>query len=73
MTNKIFFDQVLSKQIGGSHYQDFPIQPAKFINDNNLLFREGNAIKYICRHSKKNKAEDNKKAIHSLEMMLERD
>jgi hypothetical protein len=38
-----------------------------------MLFAEGNAIKYICRHSKKNKAEDIKKAIHYLEMILERD
>jgi hypothetical protein len=29
------------------------IQPADFINKNKLLFAEGNAIKYICRHSKK--------------------
>jgi hypothetical protein len=39
----------------------------------NLLFAEGNAIKYICRHSNKGKAEDIKKAIHYLEMILERD
>jgi hypothetical protein len=31
------------------------------------------AIKYICRHSNKGKAEDIKKAIHYLEMILERD
>ena len=68
MTNKVFFEQ-----IGGSHYKDFKIQPADFINKNNLLFAEGNAIKYICRHSKKNKAEDIKKAIHYLEMILHRD
>jgi hypothetical protein len=73
MTNKIFFTKVLNKQVGGSHYQDFVIQPADFVNKNKMLFAEGNAIKYICRHSKKNKAEDIKKAIHYLEMILERD
>ena len=41
------------KQIGGSHYSRFNIQPSKFINDNKLLFAEGNAIKYICRHTHK--------------------
>ena len=61
------------KQIGGSHYSRFAIQPSKFINDNKLLFAEGNAIKYICRHSSKGKEEDIKKAIHYLEMILERD
>jgi hypothetical protein len=49
------------------------IQPAEFINENKLLFAEGNAIKYICRHQSKGKAEDIKKAIHYLEMILERD
>ena len=39
---------VYKKQIGGSHYKDMPIQPAEFINKNNLPFAEGNAIKYIC-------------------------
>ena len=53
MTNKTFFTKVLNKQVGGSHYQDFVIQPADFVNKNKMLFAEGNAIKYICRHSKK--------------------
>ena len=62
----------LDKQHGGSHYKKFKIQPAEFINENQLLFAEGNAIKYICRHSAKGKEEDIKKAIHYLEMILER-
>ena len=45
----------LDKQHGGSHYKKFKIQPAEFINENQLLFAEGNAIKYICRHSAKGK------------------
>ena len=63
----------LEKQVGGKHYKDMKIQPAEFINENKLLFAEGNAIKYICRHSIKGKEEDVKKAIHYLEMILERD
>ena len=63
----------LKKQIGGSHYQHFVIQPAEFINKNRLLFAEGNAIKYICRHSKKGGIQDIDKAIHYLEMVKERD
>ena len=61
------------KQIGGSHYKNMKIQPSKFINDNNLLFAEGNAIKYICRHAHKGRKEDLKKAIHYIEMIIERD
>ena len=56
----------LDKQHGGSPYKKFKIQPAEFINENQLLFAEGNAIKYICRHSAKGKEEDIKKAIHYL-------
>ena len=61
------------KQIGGSHYKNMKIQPSKFINDNNLLFAEGNAIKYICRHAHKGGKEDLNKAIHYIEMIIERD
>ena len=49
------------------------IQPAEFINENKLLFAEGNAIKYICRHSLKGGIQDIDKAIHYLEMVKERD
>ena len=52
------------KQVGGSHYMYFEIQPAEFINKNRLLFAEANAIKYICRHSKKGGIQDIDKAIH---------
>ena len=41
------------KQVSGTHYMYMEIQPAEFINKNKLLFAEGNAIKYICRHSQK--------------------
>ena len=58
---------------GGKHYQNYKIQPSQFINDNKLLFAEGNVIKYVCRHQSKGKADDIKKAIHYLEMILERD
>ena len=77
MTDKQIFKGViydsLEKQVGGKHYKNFRIQPAEFINENKLLFAEGNAIKYICRHSVKGKEEDIRKAIHYLEMILERD
>ena len=58
---------------GSPHYQSLKIQPSQFINKNELLFAEGNIIKYICRHRAKGKAEDIRKAIHYCEMILERD
>ena len=63
----------LSKQVDGNHYYSMKIKPAEFINENKILFAEGNAIKYICRHQKKGKRKDIEKAIHYLEMILERD
>ena len=63
----------LEEQVGGKHYRNMKIQPAEFINENKLLFAEGNAIKYICRHPHKGKKEDLLKAIHFIEMIIERD
>ena len=62
-----------NKQIGGKHYQNFSIQPSKFVIENKLLFPEGCAIKYICRHQNKGGKEDLLKAIHFIEMIIERD
>ena len=77
MTNKDIFKKStyksLQEQVGGKHYHSMKIQPAEFINENNLLFAEGNAIKYICRHKAKGKQKDIEKAIHYLEMIIERD
>ena len=64
---------VYKKQIGGSHYKNMKIQPSKFINDNKLLFAEGNAIKYICRHAHKGEVQDLEKAKHYIDMINERD
>ena len=77
MTHKDMFKSStydsLEKQVGGNHYSKMKIQPAEFINENGLLFAEGYAIKYICRHKSKGKEKDIEKAIHYLQMILERD
>ena len=64
---------VYKKQVGGTHYKDMKIQPSEFINKNKLLFAEGNAIKYICRHSSKGGAKDLEKAKHYIDMIIDRD
>ena len=61
------------KQVGGSHYKKMKIQPSKFVIENKLLFPEGNVIKYICRHQYKGGKQDLEKAIHFIEMIIERD
>jgi len=68
MTSKVY-----SKQIGGSHYQKFKIQPSQFVIENELLYPEGCVIKYILRHRLKGKRQDLEKAIHFIEMIIERD
>lgn len=59
------------KQVGGNHYAKMKIQPVTFIVENDIPYREANAIKYICRHKNKNGRQDIEKAIHYLEMILE--
>jgi hypothetical protein len=61
----------LQKQIGGAHYAEMAIQPIEFITANELSFLEGNIIKYVCRHKKKNGADDIKKAMHYCELLLQ--
>tara|TARA_B100001996_G_C18297240_1_gene453169 strand:+ start:136 stop:540 length:405 start_codon:yes stop_codon:yes gene_type:complete len=61
------------KQVGGDHYSKMKIQPAEFINKNEMKFAEGNAIKYICRHINKGGKQDLEKAKHYIDMIIERD
>jgi len=68
MTSKVY-----NKQIGGSHYKKFKIQPSKFVIENELLYPEGCVIKYIIRHRSKNGKEDLLKAKHFIDMIIERD
>ena len=73
INSKVTLGDVWNKQHGGSHYQKYKIQPSKFVVENELLYPEGCAIKYIIRHRDKGKKQDILKAIHFLEMIIERD
>ena len=61
----------LKKQVAGSHYKQFNIQPIEFITKNNIPFIEGNIIKYICRWKEKGGVEDLDKVIHYVELLKE--
>lgn len=61
----------LTAQVGGGHYKGMAIQPVEYINANGLDYLQGNVIKYVSRHKSKNGAEDIRKAIHYLELILE--
>ncbi len=59
------------KQEGGRHYRDYAIQPIEYIVANRIGFLAGNVIKYATRYRAKGGAEDIRKAIHYLELILE--
>ena len=70
MTHKDLFNEVFpqNKQIGGSHYKNFHIQPYEFISKNNLSFFQGVVIKYVVRYLIKDGIKDLDKIIHYCEL-----
>ena len=74
MTHKNDFDDALpqERQIGGSHYKDFFIQPYEFIAKNDLSFFQGNVVKYVCRYKLKNGIQDLEKIIHYCELEIKK-
>jgi hypothetical protein len=60
-------------QVGGSHYKDMKIQPVDYIHANGIGFIEGSVIKYVSRHKSKNGKQDLEKAIHFLQLLIERE
>ena len=74
MTDKSIFDSITpqERQIGGSHYKNFRIQPYEFISKNNLSFFQGGVVKYVCRYLKKDKIKDLEKIIHYCELEIKK-
>lgn len=64
-------NDIKQTQIGGDHYSKLAIQPFEYCHKNHLEGAESAVISYVTRHRDKNKAEDLKKAIHTLELLLE--
>lgn len=61
----------LSRQVGGTHYKDMPIQPIEYIHKNQIGFFEGSVIKYVSRWRAKGGIEDLKKARHFLDLLID--
>ena len=74
MTHKDDWDESFpqDKQIGGSHYKKFKIQPYEFISKNDLSFFQGNVIKYVCRYLQKNKIEYLEKIKHYCDLEIKK-
>lgn len=66
-------DSALDTQVGGAHYKQFAIQPVEFCQRNRLPACETSVVKYVCRHREKGGAQDIRKAIHYLELLLQID
>lgn len=59
---------VMEKQVGGEHYKKQAIQPWQIIDEYELNFYEGNALKYLLRDKlNTDRVEDLEKLIHYAE------
>jgi hypothetical protein len=58
-------------QVGGAHYTKLKIQPYEYCTANNIPYVESNAIKYLTRWRDKGGIEDLKKAVHSIQWLIE--
>jgi hypothetical protein len=61
----------LKKQVGGNHYRNRGIQPAEFCHSNNVPKLEGDAIYYVLRWREKGGLQDLRKAIHTIEILID--
>jgi hypothetical protein len=61
----------LETQIGGNHYNSMKIQPIEYTMANEMNPLQHTVIKYVSRYKNKNGIEDLKKAIHSLELLIQ--
>jgi hypothetical protein len=61
----------LDRQVGGSHYSKFSIQPVEFIHANGIPFIEGCRIKYLCRWQEKGGVEDLDKVKHFIDLLID--
>lgn len=64
-------------QVAGNHYKRFAIQPYEYCYKNRLNNLQSEAISYISRYqykwegNKEKQIEDVKKAIHTLELLVQ--
>ena len=63
----------LTKEIKGTHYQQYKVQPIELIMDMGWNFIQGNIAKYVLRAKYKNGQEDIDKAIHYCELGMDLD
>lgn len=59
-------------QVGGSHYKDLPIQPARYITKNGIGFLAGCVIKRMTRYNRPTGKglQDLEKSKHEIELLI---
>lgn len=63
-----------SYQVGGDHYSRHVIQPFDIIDEYDLNFYEGNAVKYILRRKDDtDRLTDLEKAKHYIEVLIQKE
>lgn len=63
----------LDRQVGGTHYKQFKIQPLEYALENNLGVCEHAVIKYVTRWPFKGGVDDLRKAKHYIDILIERE
>ena len=71
MTSAIKKSTAFDTQVSGNHYKHLAIQPMEYSLANNLDAAQHTAIKYVTRFRNKGGIEDLRKAIHTIEMLIE--
>jgi len=66
-------DSAFRKQVGGDFYTKMPMQPVDFCMSNGLNTLQSYVIKYITRYKHKDGSKDLKKAIHCIELLIEKE
>lgn len=71
MSNKK--ESAMDRQVGGSHYKQFKIQPYVFFFENNIPHHKSAIIRRILRydHSTGKGLEDLQKIKHEIDMIIE--
>tara|TARA_R110002153_G_scaffold265550_2_gene428296 strand:+ start:103 stop:351 length:249 start_codon:yes stop_codon:yes gene_type:complete len=67
----VVWDDTPTKQIGGNHYSKLAIEPYEYSIKNELNCYQFNVVKYVTRYKDKNGVEDLKKAIQTLQKLIE--
>lgn len=64
--------KALDKQVGGTHYKDFKIQPIELFIANDTPYAEAAICKYALRHRAKGGKEDLEKIKHLCDILIEK-